>query len=149
MKTIHALLLSAASLSLALSIDYKALNQFRQMMLCVMPGSWPVLDYIDYGCYCGKGGSGEPVDELDRCCQAHDRCYDDAKLHPDCWPIVDDPYIELYHYSCHEESRTVTCSVENDSCEMFICECDRKAVECFSKSHWNPDHEHLPSENCQ
>lgn len=30
-----------------------------------------------YGKYCGKGvtGSGAPVDGLDRCCQAHDKCH--------------------------------------------------------------------------
>lgn len=37
----------------------------------------------------------------------------------------------------------------NNECEMFICECDRKAAECFGRSEWNPEHEHLPSENCQ
>lgn len=43
-----------------------ALWQFRAMIVCVNPSSWPVLDYADYGCYCGKGGSGTPVDDLDR-----------------------------------------------------------------------------------
>lgn len=48
------------------SLDYLALNQFRKMILCVKPDSWPILDYADYGCYCGYGGSGTPVDDLDR-----------------------------------------------------------------------------------
>ena len=46
--------------------SYKALWQFRNMIVCAQPESWPVLDYADYGCWCGKGGSGTPVDELDR-----------------------------------------------------------------------------------
>lgn len=40
-------------------------------------------------------------------------------------------------------------SDKNNECEMFICECDRKAAECFGRSPWNPEHEHLPSEHCQ
>lgn len=32
-----------------------------------------------YGKWCGPGcsGPGAPVDDVDRCCQAHDRCYSD------------------------------------------------------------------------
>nr|UQM94874.1 secretory phospholipase A2 [Hippocampus erectus] len=149
MNTLNALLLLALSLSVAQSLDYRALNQFRKMILCVMPDSWPVLDYADYGCFCGKGGSGTPVDELDRCCAVHDQCYSDAMQHPNCWPIFDNPYTELYHYSCDKEQKKVTCGSKNDKCEMFICECDRKAAECFARSPWNPEHEHLPSHMCE
>lgn len=47
-------------------LDYRAVWQFRDMIICTNPNSWPILDYVDYGCYCGIGGSGTPVDELDR-----------------------------------------------------------------------------------
>uniref|UniRef100_A0AAZ3PZB5 Phospholipase A(2) n=1 Tax=Oncorhynchus tshawytscha TaxID=74940 RepID=A0AAZ3PZB5_ONCTS len=30
------------------------------------PDSWPVLDYANTGCYCGKGSLGTPVNPLDR-----------------------------------------------------------------------------------
>uniref|UniRef100_A0A3Q3WJY1 Phospholipase A2 n=1 Tax=Mola mola TaxID=94237 RepID=A0A3Q3WJY1_MOLML len=148
-NTLQIVLLVAASLSVGQSLDYRALNQFRKMILCVMPDSWPVFDYTDYGCYCGKGGSGKPVDDLDSCCQVHDRCYTDAMQHPECWPILDNPYTEFYAYDCNEANKKVTCTNENNECEMFICECDRKAAECFAKSTWYPENEHLPSENCQ
>ncbi|KAJ0068187.1 hypothetical protein NL108_017275, partial [Boleophthalmus pectinirostris] len=43
------------------------------------------------------------------CCQVHDQCYSDAMQHKDCWPILDNPYTELYHYNCNEATKTVTC----------------------------------------
>ncbi|XP_056273945.1 phospholipase A2-like [Pseudoliparis swirei] len=112
MNTLQALLVSATVLSVAHSMDSKALNQFRRMILCVMPDSWPALDYADYGCYCGKGGSGTPVDDLDRCCKVHDDCYRQSMQHDACWPILDNPYTELYHYSCDEKNKKVSCDRE-------------------------------------
>ncbi|XP_038821666.1 phospholipase A2, minor isoenzyme-like [Salvelinus namaycush] len=151
MNSLQAVFLVALGLSVAqaTNLNYRALWQFRNMILCTMPDSWPILDYADYGCYCGKGGSGTPVDELDRCCEVHDRCYSDAMQHDKCWPIIDNPYTESYAYDCDENLRKVTCKSNNDACEMFICECDRKAADCFARSPWNPEHEHFPSSSCQ
>ncbi|CAL8279747.1 unnamed protein product [Merluccius merluccius] len=140
-------LLGAVSLACAhQGLNPRALNQFRAMILCVMPDSSPVMDYSDYGCYCGLGGSGTPVDDVDRCCQIHDQCYSNAMQHDDCWPIFDNPYTEHYYYTCNH--RKVTCTSRNRHCEKFICECDRKAAECFARSTWHPEHEHLPGHHC-
>ncbi|KPP72179.1 hypothetical protein Z043_108838, partial [Scleropages formosus] len=89
--------------------DYRAVWQLRSMLICVMPDSWPALEYADYGCYCGLGGSGTPVDELDRCCQTHDHCYSAAMELKACWPVLENPYTLIYHYSCDKANKTVTC----------------------------------------
>uniref|UniRef100_A0A3B4FNA2 Phospholipase A2 n=1 Tax=Pundamilia nyererei TaxID=303518 RepID=A0A3B4FNA2_9CICH len=139
-KTLHQALAFPAP-----SLDYKALNQFRNMILCVMPDSWPALDYADYGCYLIT-----IIHVLTcRCCQVHDQCYTDAMQHPECWPILDNPYTEFYDYNCDDQNKKITCGNNNNECQMFICECDRKAAECFARSSWNPEHEHLPSDQCQ
>ncbi|XP_070845238.1 phospholipase A2-like [Chaetodon trifascialis] len=150
MNSLQTLLLLAASLSVAQSFEERcnALNQFRNMILCVMPDSWPIFDYADYGCYCGFGGSGNPVDDLDRCCQVHDQCYDGAMLHLNFWPILDNPYTTLYHYSCNKQNKKITCGSENNKYQMFICECDREAAECFARAPYIPEHKHLPSDRC-
>ncbi|XP_064024288.1 phospholipase A2 [Pogoniulus pusillus] len=107
----------------------------RKMMKCTMPNSHPLLQYADYGCYCGLGGSGTPVDELDRCCQAHDQCYSEAMNYKACKFILDNPYTESYSFTC--SNKEVTCSSKNDDCEAFICNCDRVAATCFAKAPYN------------
>ncbi|XP_062269243.1 phospholipase A2, minor isoenzyme-like [Platichthys flesus] len=131
------------------TIQRRAVHQFRKGIKCLVPDSLPVLDYADYGCYCGYGGSGTPVDELDRCrcCEMHDQCFDNAMQHDACWSIFDNPYTEIYTYSCTVS--TFSSSENNNARATFICECDRKAAECFAKSPYNDENKHLPSDQCQ
>lgn len=175
------------------------------MILCMKPDSWPALDYADYGCYCGLGGSGNPVDELDR---SQSNCY----INSHCFNKTDGFWTLTFELlgaaKCMISVTVMPCSIlnagpswtthtrksmtthvmkqtkslhaqvnscfsffflmklfnswlsktnihffsfigSNDECEMFICECDRKAAECFGISTWHPEHEHLPSDRCQ
>ncbi|XP_034457174.1 phospholipase A2-like isoform X1 [Hippoglossus hippoglossus] len=154
MNALRTLFLLAAGLSVAccgpvLSRHERALNQFWIQIRCEMPDSRPIIDYADYGCYCGKGGGGTPVDDLDRCCEVHDNCYGDAMQLNACWSLFHNPYTKMYSYSCDKASKKLTCNKNNNACEMFICECDRKAAECFARTPYNPEHKRLPSDRCQ
>nr|AFH66962.1 phospholipase A2 type IIE [Leioheterodon madagascariensis] len=83
------------------------------------------LIYNGYGCYCGWGGSRQPVDDTDWCCQVHDCCYGALSLRQ-C-----KPKIEKYSYSTEED--TVTCGGETE-CQRETCECDKAAALCFRRS---------------
>ncbi|NWX36358.1 PA21B Phospholipase, partial [Notiomystis cincta] len=122
-------------------VSPRAVWLFRKMIKCTLPDSHPLLDFADYGCYCGLGGSGTPVDELDRCCQVHDNCYTQAKELDSCKFLLDNPYTKSYSYSC--SGGQITCSSKNKECAMFICNCDRAAALCFSKAPYNPEYKNL------
>ncbi|XP_075438892.1 phospholipase A2, minor isoenzyme-like [Ascaphus truei] len=124
------------------------LLQFRQMIKCAMPDSKPVSEFNQYGCYCGLGGSGKPMDDLDTCCQTHDNCYGASKQLEDCIPIFDNPYTEIYTYTCTDN--LPTCSSKNKPCEAHICECDRNAAVCFSRASYNEGYKNLDKKkHCQ
>lgn len=61
----HALCLSPVGAASA-ELSPRAVWLFRKMIKCTLPQSHPLLEFNHYGCYCGLGGSGTPVDELDR-----------------------------------------------------------------------------------
>nr|1G0Z_A Chain A, PHOSPHOLIPASE A2 [Bungarus caeruleus]1G0Z_B Chain B, PHOSPHOLIPASE A2 [Bungarus caeruleus]1U4J_A Chain A, phospholipase A2 isoform 2 [Bungarus caeruleus]1U4J_B Chain B, phospholipase A2 isoform 2 [Bungarus caeruleus] len=104
------------------------LKQFKNMIQCAGTRTWT--SYIGYGCYCGYGGSGTPVDELDRCCYTHDHCYNKAANIPGCNPLI-----KTYSYTCTKPN--ITCNDTSDSCARFICDCDRTAAICFASAPYN------------
>ncbi|XP_035664397.1 acidic phospholipase A2 2-like [Branchiostoma floridae] len=77
-------------------------------------------DYNKYGCWCGRGGAGEPVDGIDTCCKAHDECYE----------TVDRPYRTTYNFAV--DAGVVTCEDDPGTNERAVCDCDRTAVLCFN-----------------
>ena len=112
----------------------RSINNFQYLMACFQP--WiEVHFYYDYGCFCGIGGQGFPLDETDACCYVHDSCYGDD--------VGRSSYFSSYSFNCHNSTdiREVVeksyCDVtRNDEYEMKLCECDRAAAECFLKNRW-------------
>ncbi|XP_076586963.1 phospholipase A2 isoform X2 [Chaetodon auriga] len=118
----------------------KALWQFGSLIQCAQPGVSP-FKYNEYGCWCGIGGRGTPRDEVDMCCQVHDKCYETSRKSPGCTAISDLPYVLVYDYTCSDQQ--VTCSASNNKCQAAVCECDRAAANCFAQAAYNPDNKNL------
>ncbi|XP_032898940.1 basic phospholipase A2 pseudexin B chain-like [Amblyraja radiata] len=129
------------------SLQPRNLVQFSNIIKCAIPGINPLSAFSDYGCYCGPGGHGTPVDELDRCCQTHDKCYSAAKnkrciLHRN-------PKAVFYTYTCSK--KTVTCASKNNKCAKIACECDRNAAVCFAKAQptYNKKYKGMKKSSCK
>ncbi|XP_038049703.1 phospholipase A2 AP-PLA2-II-like [Patiria miniata] len=123
------------------------------MVECVHDSLTAPLKYVSYGCFCGKGSAGNtPVDASDRCCQAHDHCYEAAHSESiGCSSF--DVYGILYKYSTSHDASgqcLVHCAPvadypadqEGAACMAYLCECDHNLTQCLKevKDSYNADY---------
>ncbi|OBS80817.1 hypothetical protein A6R68_20999, partial [Neotoma lepida] len=122
------------------SISRRAVWQFGNAFACTIPwiGGRTFTEYNYIGCYCAFVYWNYRSADLDRCCQSHDHCYAQVKKLETCKFLIRNPYSSHYSYSC--SGKEITCSDENDPCEALICNCDRQAAICISKTPHNKDY---------
>ncbi|KAM4617834.1 phospholipase A2, minor isoenzyme-like [Discoglossus pictus] len=94
----------------------------------------PLLGINLYGCYCGTGGSGFPVDAVDKCCFLHDCCYHHSRISLQCYSKVK---WQFYHFSCREAQ---TQCMSLTLCGRMACECDKQFAECLTQARPKTKH---------
>ncbi|XP_059886989.1 group 10 secretory phospholipase A2-like [Delphinus delphis] len=85
--------------------------------------------YMNYGCYCGLGGHGQPRDAIDWCCHSHDCCYKRAEV-AGC-----SPKMERYSWQCVNQH--ILCGPVEDKCQELMCKCDQEIAYCLAKTEYN------------
>uniref|UniRef100_A0A8D2D3C0 Otoconin-90 n=1 Tax=Sciurus vulgaris TaxID=55149 RepID=A0A8D2D3C0_SCIVU len=123
----------------AVFTNFPLLLQFVHGMKCV--ADLCPRDFEDYGCTCRFEMDGLPMDETDRCCFQHRRCYEEAS-EVDC---LQDPARLSANVDC--VSKEVTCE-SADPCGHLLCTCDKAAIQCLAQAGINSSLNLLDSSLC-
>ncbi|XP_006815718.2 basic phospholipase A2 RVV-VD-like [Saccoglossus kowalevskii] len=110
--------------------------------------------YKGYGCFCGYGGEGTPIDATDECCEAHDSCYEKTN----CRQIY--KYIVMYEYdtkNCGTNEAEIVCKTADEyrddyiaSCKAALCLCDAEIAKCFANNldSYNKNYRRYSQSHC-
>nr|XP_012997085.1 group 10 secretory phospholipase A2 [Cavia porcellus] len=105
----------------------RGILELADTVSCV--GTRPPLAYAKYGCFCGLGGHGKPLDDTDRCCHQHDCCYTRAE------EFGCSPKLERYPWQCVDHQ--IQCGPAENKCHELMCECDKTIAYCLAKAKYN------------
>lgn len=111
------------------NLDRRSLLDLSQMIRKATGRN--ALEYNGYGCYCGLGGRGSPVDSIDRCCKIHDECYRSLEGRYNC------KMLKFTSYNWWTSQNKVVCSLNQSWCKFRLCNCDVSFVECIKRHQYN------------
>ncbi|CAL4161846.1 unnamed protein product, partial [Meganyctiphanes norvegica] len=109
--------------------ERRGILQMFSQLLCVQSTCSPHR-YVGYGCYCGVGGRGLPVDDIDSCCMEHDNCYGFVQLR--CHLL--DYITTEYTWTCFRgRVLCLTRGSNKSDCYEQLCRCDESFVKCLQR----------------